>query len=439
MPTPSAPTAARTPALVTPDVARSSAVARAPASPVPASSDPAPPVWVRAAGAGTLSARIVVWVPPLLLLLSAGLGLLIPRQGLLQHDGLWALLPSTLLLCLRPLLERALARTGQGSPLLQGLYVLHLLGLAVGILLNPYLCIYAFVGYMDGERFLTGIRVAVVLVLTALLSAAGQSGGLVVILQAPWLYPILAAVNLLLAGGMGHLSREREMMLHERERALDELGRTERENARLHDEVVARAHRSGIEEERTRLSREIHDTVAQGLVGVIRQLEAVGPDLAAPDRRRVLVAEEAARDALLEARRAVAALAPVQLDDSDLPEALGTLVARWARSHRVVASVDADDARGGLPHGEVLLRIAQEALSNVARHARARSVSITLRTGASVQVLEIRDDGDGADPQALHRGHGLGNMAARAEAVGGEVRVRTRPGEGCVVTARVPT
>jgi signal transduction histidine kinase len=306
------------------------------------------------------------------------------------------------------------------------------------VVLNPFLCIYAFVGYIDGERFFTGAGIHVVLVLTALTSAAGQSGGLLVFLQAPWVYVILAAVNLLLAGGMSHLSRERTAMLDERERALAALDRTQRENARLQEELLERARRSGVTEERTRLSREIHDTVAQGLVGVIRQLEAVGPDLDPGDRRRVETAEEAARESLFEARRAVAALAPFQLDRHDLPEALGELVARWARTHRVVATVDADGADPDGAHGEVLLRIAQEALANIARHARAQSVMITLRDEGESRVLVVEDDGIGADLSAVRRGHGLENMEARARQAGGELRIRTRPGGGCAVTARVP-
>lgn len=386
----------------------------------------------------TLGDRLVVIIPPVLLLLSTALGLLVPREELVAHDGLWALLPSAVLLALRPVLERMLAATGPDRPALRGLYALHLLVLAVGVALNPYLCIFAFVGYIDGERFLTGMRIHIVLVLTALISAAGQSGGLVVMLQAPELYVILAAVNLLLAGAMSRVARERDVVLDAREQALEELARSQQENARLHEELMERARLAGVEEERTRLSREIHDTVAQGLVGVIRQLEAVGPDIDESSRRRVSTAEETAREALLEARRAVEALAPHQLGTGDLPDVLGVLVARWARAHRIVATVDADDADPHGPHAEVLLRIAQEALANVARHSRAGSVSLTLGESEGEQVLRIVDDGVGADLAAVTAGHGLENMAARARAVGGALSVDSRPGHGLAITARVP-
>lgn len=386
----------------------------------------------------TLGERLVVLIPPVLLLLSTTLGVVLPRESFVPHDGLWALLPSAVLLALRPVLERVLAATAPDHPALRVLYALHLATLAVGVALNPYLCIYAFVGYIDGERFLTGVRVRAVLVLTALISAAGQSGGLVVILSVPWLYAILAAVNLLLAGGMSRLAAERDMVLDAREQALEELSRSQRENARLHEELMERARLAGVEQERGRLSREIHDTVAQGLVGVIRQLEAVGPDIDEASRHRVSIAEETARDALLEARRAVEALSPHQLGGGDLPEALGALVARWARAHRIVATVDADDADPDGAHAEVLLRIAQEALANVARHSRAENVALTLSTRGGEQLLRIKDDGVGTDLAAVSRGHGLENMAARARAVGGELQLASRPGHGLVITARVP-
>ena len=380
----------------------------------------------------------VVWLPPVLLALSVTIGLLVPREQVVPGDGLWALLPSAMMLLLRPLLERMLARTGPGSRMLTGLYLVHLLALVTGVALNPFLCIYAFVGYIDGERFFVGAGEHAVLVATALISAGGQAGGLLVFLHAPWVYVILAVVNLVLAGGMSRLAHERIAMLDERERALSELDRAQRENARLHGQLLDRARRSGIEEERTRLSREIHDTVAQGLVGVIRQLEAVGPETGPEARRRIERAEEAARDALIEARRAVEALAPIQLDRDDLPGALGELVARWARAHRIVATVDADDAAPCGKHAEVLLRIAQEALANVARHSRADSVCLALGGDEQEQVLRIEDDGVGADLVAVAHGHGLDNMTARARAVGGDLTIDSRPGHGLAITARVP-
>jgi len=201
---------------------------------------------------------------------------------------------------------------------------------------------------------------------------------------------------------------------------------------------MAAARREGIDEERERLSREIHDTVAQGLVGVIRQLETVRSDIDPDSRHRVQTAEEAARDALLEARRAVEALGPHQLHDADVVQALSGLVARWTRAHRVVATFDADDAPATGDHADVLVRIAQEALANVARHAGAGAVLVTLAVHGDRQRLEITDDGDGFDPRSAVRGHGLGNMHERARRVGGCLEVLASPGGGCTVRAVLP-
>src|SRR5690606_26356553 len=165
----------------------------------------------------------------------------------------------------------------------------------------------------------------------------------------------------------------------------------------LQEELLRRAREAGAGEERTRLAREIHDTVAQGLVGVIRQLEAVpvaGLDEAA--RLRIATAEDAARECLVDARRAVEALAPQQLAaGGDLVDVLGELVGRWARTHRVVATFDADHAPRPCPHGHALIRVTQEALANIARHARARTVEITLTGDPGTVTLRIADDGRG--------------------------------------------
>src|SRR5699024_7666261 len=166
------------------------------------------------------------------------------------------------------------------------------------------------------------------------------------------------------------------------------------ENDALQEELLRRAREAGVDEERARLSREIHDTVAQGLVGVIRQLETVGGELEAEAgaqetggadggadggdvRRRIALAEEAARDCLVEARRAVEALAPYQLTEAGTAHALGELVARWARAPRIVPSFDADDAPSHGPPAAVPGRIAQAARANVARHAGAHPGAAT--------------------------------------------------------------
>lgn len=387
---------------------------------------------------GPLGAAIEVWSPPALLIVSWIVGWIAAHTWMEGDPVGWALVPTAALLALRIVLERLLRRTGPDSPQLIAAYGLHLVLVLAALLLNPMTCIYAFSGYLDSGRFLGGARERVVVVATALLCAIGQVGGYRVVLAETWFFAGLAAVNLLIALGMLHLARERERLLVQRERTLTEIARVNQENSRLHEQLMAGARRTGAGEERARLSREIHDTVAQGLVGVIRQLEAVGPGIDEAARHRVSVAEEAARDCLLEARRAVEALGPHQLHDGDVVDALSSLVARWARTYRVVATFDGDDAPREGRHAETLVRIAQESLANIARHADATAVSVTLTGDDHDQILQITDDGVGFDPATVPRGHGLENMLARAREAEGDLQVGARDGRGCTVTARVP-
>jgi signal transduction histidine kinase len=377
-------------------------------------------------------------VPPVLLAVAWGVGWVGAGSWLDRDLVLWALLPTGLLMLLRIALEATVRRTGPGTAPLLLLYLLHLVLVAVGTLLNPLTCIYTFTGYIDSTRFLRGRTVHAGVVATALLCAFGQVGGILVVREEPWFFVGLAAVNLVLASAMMFLATEREGILDQREQALQEIDRVNRENERLQEQLMLGARAAGADEERARLSREIHDTVAQGLVGVIRQLESVGADIDPGSRHRISVAEEAARDCLLEARRAVEALAPHQLHGTDLVDALSDLVARWARTHRVVATFDADEAPRDGRHGDVLMRITQESLANVARHAGASTVTVTLAGDAEHRILQITDDGSGYDPGTVARGHGLANMAERARHVGGEVVASTALGRGCTVTATVP-
>ncbi|MGP9537025.1 sensor histidine kinase [Brachybacterium sp. AOP43-C2-M15] len=388
---------------------------------------------------GPLGRRMIVVIPLLLLVVSWGVAWAAGTGWLEQDAVLWALVPTFALLMLRGALEVLVRRRGRGGSLMSLLYALHLVLVLWATTLNPLTCIYAFVGYLDADRYLRGrLGPAAVVVLTALLCALGQVGGLVVALAVPQFYASLAVINLMIAGAMTLLTGERERVLEQREKAARELDRVNRENARLQAQLMDGARRSGVAEERARLSREIHDTVAQGLVGVIRQLEAVREDIDPSSRERVARAEEAARDSLLEARRAVEALGPHQLHDADVVDALADLVARWAHSHRVVATFDADDAPRQGRNGDVLVRILQEALSNIARHALARTVEVSVAGVGDEWLLQIRDDGTGFDPATVVRGHGLGNMAERARRAGGRLGVDSAAGRGCAISAWIP-
>lgn len=351
---------------------------------------------------------------------------------------LWALLPTILLILIRIGVEWAAPHIVPGSlPAMAG-FLLHTVVLLAAIWFNPFMCIYAFVGYVDAQRFFRQRQLTIVVLVTALLCALGQSGGFPGFVSAPLLFGCLAVVNIVLASAMMHLSLGRERQVAARERAAEALTRAHRKNDALQSQLVEQARTAGIAEERARLSREIHDTVAQGLVGVIRQLEALPDALDDDSRVRVERAETAARECLIEARRAVHALSPFQLRDADLIEAVGGLVAEWGRTNRVVVEFDADAAPAKLDHGPVLLRVVQEGLANVARHAHASSVKVILSGSEANEQVEIQDDGSGFDLDRITRGNGLPGMTERLSSVGGRLDVNTSPGRGCTVTATVP-
>jgi len=228
-------------------------------------------------------------------------------------------------------------------------------------------------------------------------------------------------------------------------RARDELLRSAAENAELQAQLVARAREAGRLDERARVAREIHDTLAQGLTGIITQLEAAQQ---AGDRfPQVEQATVLARESLTEARRSVLALRPSQLEEARLPDAIAEMARRWSETSSVPLTFTSTGEPRRLPAElEVtLFRAAQEALANVARHARASRVGLTVSYMDDVVLLDVRDDGLGFDPAAAdrHDGHddghfGLHAMGERLRQVGGELEIESAPGTGTAINARVP-
>jgi signal transduction histidine kinase len=199
----------------------------------------------------------------------------------------------------------------------------------------------------------------------------------------------------------------------------------------------------GVLEERARLAREIHDTLAQGLSGIVTQLEAAEqamPDLRAV-QKRIALAKELARDNLQEARRSVDALRPGPLAGAGLGAALAEVAARWSRTSGVAATVSVEGTPRPLSGevGTTLLRAAQEGLSNAAKHAGAGRVAITLTYMDDEVTLDVFDDGAGFDPDVRGAGYGLAAMRERAGGVGGTLTVESAPGEGTALCLRIPS
>ena len=217
------------------------------------------------------------------------------------------------------------------------------------------------------------------------------------------------------------------------------------ENAGLHAQLLTQAREAGVLDERQRMAREIHDTLAQGLTGIVTQLQAAdrAPSEASRERHLTQV-HTLAKDSLTEARRAVQALRPEPLADSRLPEALADLARRVTDTSGVaVAAETSGEARPLLPELEVTLyRVAQEALANAEKHARASRIGVTLTYADDVVLLDVRDDGTGFTPGEPARGDGTGfglqAMRQRVQRVAGTLAIESAPGEGTAVNVQVP-
>ncbi len=222
-----------------------------------------------------------------------------------------------------------------------------------------------------------------------------------------------------------------------RARTIDELRATQ---ARL----AAAERDRGVHEERERISREIHDTLAQGFTSVVTLARAADAALTRGDaetvRERLALIERTASDNLAEARLIVAELTPGHLQSRTLAQALERLGTAVSRENGVRAQVriGGEPAPLGGAAEVVILRTAQEALSNVRRHAAAARVDLTLDYTPERVVLTVSDDGRGFDPAVDRGGFGLDGIRARAAEVGGAVRLTSSPGAGTTLRLEVP-
>jgi signal transduction histidine kinase len=200
-------------------------------------------------------------------------------------------------------------------------------------------------------------------------------------------------------------------------------------------------------DERARLAREIHDTLAQGFVGISSQLDAVAmclPDETAPVRKYLDMARKMARHSLTEARRSVMDLRASVLEGQDLAAALESSARLWTAGSGVDMDVDVSGPRTALSEEaeQQLLRIAQEAVTNVLKHAGASQIWVKLHIEARRLFLRIVDNGCGFEQQdafSTQGGHfGLIGMRERAERLGGELRLASQPGGGTEVEVKVP-
>jgi signal transduction histidine kinase len=350
--------------------------------------------------------------------------------GLSLVFGLWYTVSvniSPLSWATRPLLTMAYLAVGWsfwfGLTILDPVYLFVLFGLypqvfvlaplpgkILGALLLTALCAWQQVtlaGGIGGNLFLT--------------LAAGVSG----ILMALFIYTIVEQNQ-------------------QQQRLIDELGTTRQA-------LAAAERQAGIMEERQRLAREIHDTLAQGFTSIVMHLEAAEAALPAEltkPQRYLDQARRTARENLAEARRLLWALQPAALERATLGEVLTHLAARWEEESGVQALATTTGTVHALrPEIEVtLLRAAQEALANAHKHASASQVVLTLSYMDGMVVLDVQDNGVGFDTTRLSLspveqpagGFGLKALRERVEQLGGMLSIESACSEGTTIAVALP-
>ncbi len=321
-------------------------------------------------------------------------------------------------------------------------YLAGAAGIWVGLVaLHEAYFLLAFSAYQQVGSFLPSPRSAIVGVvgLTGLLSAmqlshVGPPSGMVLLIA---LLSTGSAIMLgLFVEAIMRQSQDRHRLIGELEATRAELAAAERE--------------AGTLGERQRLAREIHDTLAQGVISVVTLLEATEAELdpgQAVARRHLDHALRTARDTLDEARRFVWALQPDALERGSLAEALrrlaDTLADETGMTTRFLVSGPSQPLP--VPAEIALLRAAQEGTANIRRHAEAHEAVLTLSYLEDRVILDVRDDGRGFDPAVADDGRnevggglGLRGLEARLVLLGGGLEVESTPGEGTVLVAQVP-
>jgi len=221
-------------------------------------------------------------------------------------------------------------------------------------------------------------------------------------------------------------STDRQRLIDDLTRSRANLMRVEREAGRL--------------TERQRLARDIHDTLAQHFTSIIMHLSAAKHSNPESVQSEVQQAEDAAREGLDEIRRIVWDMQPEQIEKASLVEAVEELAARWSAENSVQVKMKVT----GTPHSltssaeTALLRISQEAMHNINKHAQAKNVNITFSFMEDIFVMDIADDGLGFDPSKTSDGFGLKTMRDRIEELSGILTIESERGRGTAIAVSLP-
>ncbi|MEU4543096.1 sensor histidine kinase [Nonomuraea dietziae] len=322
-----------------------------------------------------------------------------------------------------------------------GVTVVHFIGVlvtaAILTLHDPIFAIHAISGFFLAAKFAPSRWTFAAVAATSIVLYGTVLDWSAANVQVVLFHAAIVAVQTLSIGGGVIMSIKIEERQQKYRKALADLEAMMEENAGLQVQLMTQAREAGVLDERQRMAREIHDTLAQGLTGIITQLRAAKrvEDM----RPHVDLALTLAQENLAEARRSVQALRPLGLEEAHLPEALSAMARNWADGSGIDLHVEVTgESRPLSPAIEVtLFRVAQEALTNVAKHAGASRVGLTLSYAGDVVLLDIRDDGGGIGAES-GTGFGLSSMRQRVRGVGGTLEIESTPGEGTAVSASVP-
>ncbi|GGD83708.1 sensor histidine kinase [Microbacterium murale] len=222
----------------------------------------------------------------------------------------------------------------------------------------------------------------------------------------------------------------------ERDRLIASLVRARDETAALQEELAQTQREAGATHERTRLARDLHDTIAQELSSMVMLARSA-------DAERMPQIESLAQHSLTDLRRIVAALAPAELEGSALAAAIERMLETLHSDTGIEVSLEVDAALPALPTPVevVFLRVAQSALANVRQHSEAHAVRVGLSMAGASARLTVTDDGVGfseAAPAPGGSSYGLSAMRSRLREFAGELQVRSAVGEGTILVASVP-
>jgi signal transduction histidine kinase len=241
----------------------------------------------------------------------------------------------------------------------------------------------------------------------------------------------LIAFSVMLGTWISHIvaqSQERAVLIRDLEESREEVGRL--------------SHEAGIAAERARLAAEIHDTLAQGFTSLVTLVQAAESELDSDReeaRRHLALAARTARENLAEARSLVAGLMPTALGTGSVDQAIRRQLERFTEETGIPVTYRSSGDSAGLPTvlEVVLLRMVQESLTNVRKHAEARNVVVSLRVDESCAALRVSDDGGGFDQDGPADGFGLRGMRTRAAQVGGTLSIHSGT-DGTTVELEVP-